>query len=486
MKIILLIIIISTTTLSAQFVEDGLRYALSNDRYTARSQALGISYLGISDDVAALHYNPAGLSLMPKMEISFGMNLDLLDNSMAYNSNLFSQQDSKLTLNNVGITFPIEDFMDNSGIGFSFFKSNSYDALSSFNSFRNNNTFISNQANYADKSSNDFRNISYDLYLTDDDYNTPLNNLNQEINILEGGGINNLIFGYGTELSEIFSLGFSINASFGSYKFSKKIIETDTEKKYQNDDLPNDINFYDFYMNEIVNQDVSGFAIKIGFLFKPTENSRLNITVQSPTWIDIDENWSIDANARNDRGNLINNAILSDNGFSAYRVSTPIVMSMGYSININNLTLTSGLEYADMSSISFDTQFNEYSSDDSSPISNSSLISTLNQDAKTLLGNEIKWGLGAEYYLESAKMFMRASASGKSSPWVETQVQGNILNYGGGLGIIVGGSVRIDLTLTVANYNRNEILYGFDENAAKFSNQVSNMNFGMGITYRFD
>jgi len=61
-----------TSTAHAQFLEDGLRFGDRNSILTARAAGLGVGYAGVADDFAALYTNPAGLTLVPSTEITFG------------------------------------------------------------------------------------------------------------------------------------------------------------------------------------------------------------------------------------------------------------------------------------------------------------------------------------------------------------------------------------------------------------------------------
>jgi hypothetical protein len=60
-KFIVLLISFITLAISAnaQSIEDALRYTKTNGYITPRAAGLNVSYYGISDDLAALAYNPA-------------------------------------------------------------------------------------------------------------------------------------------------------------------------------------------------------------------------------------------------------------------------------------------------------------------------------------------------------------------------------------------------------------------------------------------
>ena len=70
--LILIGIILISPVAKSQFIEDALRFSQPNSIITARAGGLGTAFHGVSDDFSALYYNPAGLSLMQKRELTFG------------------------------------------------------------------------------------------------------------------------------------------------------------------------------------------------------------------------------------------------------------------------------------------------------------------------------------------------------------------------------------------------------------------------------
>ncbi|MDA3843733.1 MAG: hypothetical protein PF588_05105, partial [Candidatus Kapabacteria bacterium] len=90
----IVLFVLSLSSAHAQFIEDALRYSRTPAYSTARAGGLGVAYHGVSDDLAAIQFNPAGLSLIPKSEFSVGFGFrknttetDFLGNTQSFKSN---------------------------------------------------------------------------------------------------------------------------------------------------------------------------------------------------------------------------------------------------------------------------------------------------------------------------------------------------------------------------------------------------------------
>ncbi|PIW68915.1 MAG: hypothetical protein COW08_10050, partial [Ignavibacteriales bacterium CG12_big_fil_rev_8_21_14_0_65_30_8] len=75
-------ILILTTNIYSQGIPDVLRLGEPGLGIGARALGMGNSYIGLSDDASAMFFNPAGLGLMNRIEISGGLNYDNLKNDV--------------------------------------------------------------------------------------------------------------------------------------------------------------------------------------------------------------------------------------------------------------------------------------------------------------------------------------------------------------------------------------------------------------------
>src|SRR5690606_14408261 len=135
----------------------------------------------------------------------------------------------------------------------------------------------------------------YDLFLTDEDYNTPINGrLRQSGNILASGGINNWTFSGAIEVYKNVYVGGNLNIISGDFKSNNDYWETDVQNIYQGETAagePSTVDFQEFYLNRILNWDISGWNAKIGLLYQLQNNARFGITVQFPKSFSIKEKF---------------------------------------------------------------------------------------------------------------------------------------------------------------------------------------------------
>ncbi|MFA6470387.1 MAG: hypothetical protein WCW35_15945, partial [Bacteroidota bacterium] len=72
-KLFVLLNIVLTGILSAQFSEDAVRYSGRGNGVGSRALGMGNAYIGVSDDYSATFWNPAGLAQMRRLEVMGGI-----------------------------------------------------------------------------------------------------------------------------------------------------------------------------------------------------------------------------------------------------------------------------------------------------------------------------------------------------------------------------------------------------------------------------
>ena len=84
----LLLIIIGSSLVYGQNVNDALRLGLPGLGANARALGMGNSYIGLSDDASAAFFNPAGFGLLKRMEFSGGLQYTNFNNKTTFMNNL--------------------------------------------------------------------------------------------------------------------------------------------------------------------------------------------------------------------------------------------------------------------------------------------------------------------------------------------------------------------------------------------------------------
>lgn len=482
-KILLIMLLFVALDVSSQTVEDALRYSNSNNAITPRAGALGVSYSGISDDFAALYYNPAGLVLISKTELNIGFGY--LNNSieMDYLGNQNSLADNSSYLSNIGIVIPMNFINQKASLSFGYFNESIYDKVYSIDVLNGKNSLISNATNNGIQSLDNWTSILKVSELNDGKLSTIYNNVQQDIYIAESGGLHNIIGGVGFDLNENLSVGFSIIGKAGSYNYSKEyegsMYQSNPGADYELDHLTWKSNY---------ESSITGMAGKFALQGRTGKNFRFGITIELPTTYYFTETFREDVvayykNTANRRWSPYPHT--SNN--TAYELTSPFKYALGTSYRLGDIVFTLGAEYSDVTQMEFSPDYND----------NDDEFVDVNKLIITELVPVNKLGFGIEYSLPIAPIIVRGSIETLSSPYKETlsnyadievDRQSRIINTGFGISYVTGGNIRIDATVRNTFYSEETLLYGMSEDdnySSSYSLNYAPINFSLGLTYRF-
>ncbi len=462
-----LFLIIATAGLNAQNIDgtliDAIRYSSDNKIVNTRSAGLGFSYLGVLNDVAAIHYNPAGLALNNKSEISLGANFK--DNSIStdYLDNSFNTNSKKINLTNISVSSPVRanyQNMDLYFIGVSYSNSMQFNQLTNANGFNNKNSYI----NYE---SNQERNWTEKTKLSQNGVTYINDSLYQEYELTESGSNHDLTFALASEYFEGFAFGGSINFSFGSYKYVRFLDESDTKEIYQekNDEPPySDIN--KVYHTLEYNQDYTSISFNLGIVYTYEDYYRFSINLNTPANMRIEESFYEEAEVLfDDKSRTKYNNAGNDNS-SIFDILLPWSISLGSSYNSDELTIAAAFQYKNYSGIEFlDTQ-SEY-------------LIELNDNMYKALDGNIKFGIGLEYQIPYSIIQLRCGATFETSPLDNNKSITEL--YSGGVGLFLFESLRIDLFAQLFKTENDIFIY--NSQIVKTDNNIYKL--GIGLTYRY-
>ena len=141
-KLVFIVLIASYSISNSQYIEDALRYTSPNGIITPRAAAMNVSFYGISDDISALYYNPAGLTLIGKSELSFGLGFTTTENETDFIStkNLLRTNNEYIT--HAGIAIPVEFEDTKAAIAIGYFYEDDYNSILNFSGFNPQMTMI--------------------------------------------------------------------------------------------------------------------------------------------------------------------------------------------------------------------------------------------------------------------------------------------------------------------------------------------------------
>ncbi len=466
-RTLLLIALVTSSGLYSQNIDgtllDAIRYSSDNRLVNTRSAGLGFSYLGILNDVAAIHYNPAGLALSTKAEISVGSNYQNNLVTSNYLGNTNSTISNGFNLTNISISSPVRanyQNVDLYNIGISYTNSSQFNQLTEASGFNPNNSYT----NYESKQA---RNWTEKLRLSQNGETFIDDSLYQDYELAESGSNHDLTFGLASEYFDGFAFGGSVNFAFGSYKYVRFLDETDSKEIYQEkSDEPPYSDLDKIYHTLEYSHDYTSISFNLGFVYTYDEKYRFSFNLNTPANMRIEEFFYEEAEVVfDDESRTKYNNTGSDN-ISLFDVLLPWSIALGSSYNSEELTISAAFQYKNYSGIKFlDTQ-SEYFMD-------------LNDNMHRVLDGNMKFGVGVEYQIPYTIVQLRGGATFETSPLENNSSITKL--YGGGLGLFLFESLRVDFFGQL--FQSEKDIYLYDSQIARTENNIYRL--GMGLTYRY-
>jgi len=440
----------------AQFIEDGLRLGEVNSVISARAAGLGVSYIGINDDGASLRINPAGLSLLPTDELSFGFAFRNLQTETQYNGQSFDQTPTNsFYLSNIILAIPIDE--DNT-MAIGYFNEAQNDMRIEYNTFNEN----PNSSIFSQK-----QQLGFDLYLAPDRFNPLVTDSVRQDNftIIEGGK-HSIYFGGAFKVHENISFGFNIAPKWGSITTDRIYSEFDATNKYNQPSQDfSTVDFNSFEMTEFLRQDYTGVTGAIGFQVNYSDFLRFGGNVEMPSYYLVEESYGASYAAFFDQDAPVD---LSEEFENEYSVITPPVFSGGVSLHFLGTTVTAGISYADYSQMEFDAD--DYS------------LVDLNRDILRQLKGKTTYGVGAEYQFPALPLTARVSYEHFVSPFYEDGPEASGSTYAIGGSLLVGEQTSVDGVFRYRDYNFVSVFPGGNN---FITNVEQPLTIAIGLTYRY-
>ncbi|MHB8581230.1 MAG: outer membrane protein transport protein, partial [Ignavibacteriaceae bacterium] len=324
-------------------------------------------------------------------------------------------------------------------------------------------------------------NIPYDLYLTDTNFNTPINgHLNQSGTILETGSTNNWTFSGAIEVYKNLFLGLNLNIIAGSYENNNSYYEDDFNGYYANvqtdPNTPATRGFQTFYLNKLLDWNISGWDAKFGLLYQLKDMARFGLTIQFPKTNTVKENFNVSGYSQFATGQSYNLDPTKYSDQVQYDIVTPFELGAGGAVNLQSLILSAQITFVDYTQLKFQN---------ASGLS-ADYIATINQNIKDQLRAVVNYNIGAEYTLPGLGIRLRAGYFVQPSAYLNDPSKYDRKYYTLGLGYLADNSVGIDLAFAHGSWSN----YGYNYNDQYYVSPVTTQDittnkFILSTTYRF-
>ena len=469
LKLFSAILLITVTTLQAQNYNDAIRLSFPGLGSNARALGMGNAFNALSDDASASYFNPAGFALLKKIEVSGGLGYLDYHNSTTFLGNQTEDNTTNTTFNRFSVALPFPTYKGSLVFAFSYHNSKDLTSVMKFNGFNSGNTSKIQSLLDTD--------IPYDLFLTDENYNTIINgNLNQSGSILTSGGIDNWTFSGAIEVQKNFFIGTNFTFYSGEFESNNDYYEDDTRNVYQGVTAagePQTTDFKTFYLNNSLNWDIAGWDAKVGFLYQFENVARFGATVQFPKTYYIDEEFLVNGSSEFGTGQMyfLDQQYYSDK--VSYDVITPFEFNVAGAVNLAGLILSADVTFMDYSQLEFK---------DPEGLS-SSYISDANKEIKDLLRSAVNYNVGLEYNVPMVGLKLRGGYLMQQSPFEGDDSDFNHQYVTGGIGFLANGNIGLDLAYAYGWWN--DIGDNYGSNVSRTFQEINTHNLILTTTFRF-
>jgi long-subunit fatty acid transport protein len=491
----------SSSYILAQDVSDAVRYSMDEIQGTARFRAMSGAFGALGGDMSAVNINPAGSAIFNNSHASASVGVFSKKNDINYFNGLTTSSNSNFDLNQLGATFVFvnrdesspwkkftlgvaydrsadfdEDWVasgvnPNNSIGSYFLMnaqgkrldeisafsgetiSQAYSEIGSFYGFENQQAFLGYEGFIIDPVNDTDDNTAYisniDLNGTD---------FNQEYYYASRGYNGKLAFNLATSYEDKIFLGINLNAHFINYERSTFLNETNSNA---NSTITN-VNFE----NNLLTTG-SGFSFQLGGIAKVTEEFRVGLSYNSPTWFRISEETSqYLATTSTTEGNTVVNPNVI-NIYPEYKLQTP-----------SKLTGSLAYVFGKQGLLSFDYSIKDYSGAKFRP-SSDIYFSALNNNISNALDTANSYRIGGEYRYK--QLSFRGGYRFEESPYKDDTFYGDLTGYSLGLGYNFG-NLNLDLAFSQAERDTNYQLYNVGlTDSAEFKSKFTDVILTLGF-----
>ncbi len=442
--------------LNAQNFNDAVRLSEPGLVLSPRALSLGGSYTALSNDYSGAFFNPAGLGLVKKKALFGGLNYNLVNNNTKFFGNGLETDNSKTQLSHFGITFPVATVRGSLVFSLGYSKTKDFSNEYSFSGFNRNSSMISNLT-----SNNDdipyLLGVSYPLYDNSDKYlrdTTIINGgLLQSGDIIEKGNLSTFSLAGSVEMAKNVFVGASLDILGGSYNRSREYTEEDVKNNYEGFTDPADSTTFDFrsfYINDILDWDLSGWGLKLGVLYKLNPIMRLGAAIKFPSFYTIQERYFVDGESNFGTGQTYFLDPKIDNRVE-YKIKTPYEFSGGGAIDLNQMVITADVKFIDYTQMEFGEGL---------PLD---VVTQNNKDIRQLFRSVVNYSLGFEYTVPVLNISLRAGYMFLQSPYKNDPPEYNKKFTTFGVGIAPQSDFTIDIAYAHGWWQTFNDNYGVNE-----------------------
>lgn len=313
-----LIIGVTAVTAWAQDETDALRYSQLAPSGTARSMGFGSALGSVGGDFTSLSVNPAGIAVYRSSEMVFTPSIKIGSANGTYLGTSVSDDVSKFNINNFGMVFTnakkgkrYEKSRWKSGsfaLGFNkmadFHRNYAYSGFNSGVSSSSGSEIFVVDANLGGdpEDAATLAGLGYQSYLLE--YDTAMGGfytvvpyqagITQRRTVSERGRQNEFVISFGGNYMEKLLLGATVGIP--TIKYQRSSVYKESTNNTNPSDNPFGFNEYT-YREDLLTKG-TGINLKLGFIYKATDQFRFGASIHTPTVYSLTDNYEYTLNAQ--------------------------------------------------------------------------------------------------------------------------------------------------------------------------------------------
>lgn len=446
LSLFLTLVFASFLTITAQTIQDALRYSTLQYGSTARMTGAGSAMGTLGGDFGAISINPAGLATWRGSEFqgSLGVLNQIIETRLEGRADNQTIRENRfgVPLTNIGLVLASnrrERAWKTINFGLGLNRLNDYRSRTFFEGYSkgsiadrwveqaNAGNFNAFETGLAEEVVAIYKNGPNEPY-TNDFANYKGIDVLRNQSIITRGGMNEMSLALAGNYKDRIYAGFSFNVPFVSYN---------EDKLYKESDPRDSIEYFNqLSYGENLSTSGGGVNFRLGVIARLHQAVRVGVSFQSPTWLSLTDNYSTKMmyDYTDGTGNQKAEAE-SDEGTFEYRIITPARANAGASFVLGKIGfLSAEAEWIDYANASFDLTA-ESTNDEDRVFENK-----LNQSIQQTYRSTINYRIGAEFVLDVFRL--RGGYQFYANPFQEDGPGQQFISAGVG---IRGESVFFDL-----------------------------------------
>lgn len=368
----------------AQNDMDALRYSQIGVGGNARFVSMGGAFGALGANLACLSYNPAGIGIYRKGEISLSPGIRFINVTSTYNTSQNNSFTPSLILNGIGMAGTWKDKKNadaKHSVGISVNQLQNFNTNITIQGYGNNKSIINDFLDNAGKSSPanldpSYSGMAFNSYLIDTINGhyygliDPSKNMFQTKSVVTTGKINEVAFGYTYGYKDKLYIGASVGIQIVRYNHLSNYTESDDKDSLRitQDAGGHVTDTYSYpihhYMNsagtgllggfksmtytENYSTTGTGYNFKLGAIYRANEYFRFGINYQTPTVLSLTDTYTYSLSTVWDGGDTYTQSYPQSGGTYKYKIITP--MRYGASLGfIYKKLFVIGIDYENLS-----------------------------------------------------------------------------------------------------------------------------------------